>query len=447
MPKLSAVLIVKNEEEHLGACLEAARPVVDEIVVADTGSTDGTVALAEAVVDRVLHIDWCDDFALARNTVIEAATGDWCLTLDADEVIQAPERAREHLLAFAAGQSTQCVGTIAIESLNGADADAQVVVHETERFFHRETYRYRGAIHEQLTAQHGEKSRASTWVRVEHSGYMQAHDDPAHKAHRNITILEKVLERHPQDEYYWYQLGKAHFALKAFAPAVQAFEQAGSCIDFTADYPAGAEGPVARSVLTDLATSLAYAYVNLDKVESAYNVLERHEELGHAGTQWADFPHALGYVYLMLGEIEKSRAAYRQALALGTEKEDVLGTGSYACHYHLGLLAEADKDLPLALGHYKDALHLKPDYGVAIQRCVDFVVEYGVALPPDVLAAISPGLLKACWLDTLLRRLGQGDIPGATVLVQAAPAVSRELLAQCKTALEQYLAQHKESDA
>ena len=441
MQRISAILIVKNEAEILAECLDAVQSVVDEIVVVDTGSTDDTIQIATARADTMLHFVWCDDFSVARNAGIEGATGDWCLTLDADEVVQDCGAARTALLAFASGQLPHTVGTIAIESLNAPGDDAQLVTHHTERFFKRGHYRYAGSVHEQLVAVTGEKTSAPTGLRVVHSGYMQAHDDPAHKAHRNISILETALEKQPRDEYLWYQLGKAQYSLKNYGPAVQAFEQAGACIDFTAAYPQGKQGPVARSVLTDLATSLAYAYVNMDKVGQAYTVLERHEVLGHAGTQWADFPHALGYVYLMLGEIEKSRAAYRAALAIGPDREDVQGTGSYACHYHLGLLAEADKDLPQALSHYRDALQRRPDYGVVIQRCVDFAVEYGVALPPDVVGAITPGLLEARWLATLLKHLAAGSMDAARVLVQAAPSISQDLLVQCKTALEAFLAQ------
>ncbi len=447
MQRISVILIVKNEARCLASCLDAVESVVDEIVVVDTGSTDNTIQIATARANTILHFDWCNDFSAARNVGIDGATGDWCLTLDADEVVQDSAAARTALLAFASGQLPHTVGTIAIESLNAPGDDAQLVTHHTERFFKRGQYRYGGPVHEQLVAVTGEKTRAPTGLRVVHSGYIQAHDDSAHKAHRNISILEAALEKQPRDEYLWYQLGKSHYSLKHYGPAVQAFEQAGACIDFTAAYPQGQQGLVARSVLTDLATSLAYAYVNMDKVGQAYTVLERHEALGHAGTQWADFPHALGYVYLMLGEIEKSRAAYRAALAIGPAREDVQGTGSFACHYHLGLLAEADKNLPQALSHYRDALQRKPDYGVAIQRCVDFAVEYGVALPPDVAGAISPGLLEARWLATLLKHLAAGSMDAARVLVQAAPSISQDLLVQCKTALEAFLAQDNDTES
>ena len=100
---ISLCMIVKDEEAMIGRCLQAARDAVDEIVVVDTGSTDRTVEIAESLGARVLHHEWDGDFSAARNVSFEAATGDWVMYLDADEVlvaddVRAPARAgRPHL--------------------------------------------------------------------------------------------------------------------------------------------------------------------------------------------------------------------------------------------------------------------------------------------------------------------------------------------------------------
>jgi tetratricopeptide (TPR) repeat protein len=89
MPSLSAALIVKNEASNLGRCLASIRDLVDEIVVVDTGSTDGTVAIAEGFGARIFQFPWTNDFAAARNESLRHCTGDWVLILDADEAIDA----------------------------------------------------------------------------------------------------------------------------------------------------------------------------------------------------------------------------------------------------------------------------------------------------------------------------------------------------------------------
>ncbi|MGQ9646094.1 MAG: glycosyltransferase [Thermodesulfobacteriota bacterium] len=86
-PKLSLCMIVKNEQENLPKCLRSVRPVVDEMMVVDTGSTDLTKEVAQAFGAKVYEFEWQDSFAEARNYSISKASGAWILVLDADETI------------------------------------------------------------------------------------------------------------------------------------------------------------------------------------------------------------------------------------------------------------------------------------------------------------------------------------------------------------------------
>lgn len=85
--KISAVIICKNEEALIARCLESVKQA-DEIIVCDTGSTDKTIEIAKTFTDKVFtDFTWCDDFAAARNHAKSKATGDWILSLDADEYL------------------------------------------------------------------------------------------------------------------------------------------------------------------------------------------------------------------------------------------------------------------------------------------------------------------------------------------------------------------------
>lgn len=86
-PSLSLCMIVKNEAQHLPRCLESLKPLVDEMIVVDTGSTDATREIAEVFGAQVFAVEWQDDFAAARNHSLERASGDWILVMDADEII------------------------------------------------------------------------------------------------------------------------------------------------------------------------------------------------------------------------------------------------------------------------------------------------------------------------------------------------------------------------
>jgi len=82
----SIVIIAKNEAENIGRTIEALLPLGKEILLVDSGSTDNTCKIAEALNAKVLQVAW-QGFAATKNFGNEAATEDWILSIDADEVI------------------------------------------------------------------------------------------------------------------------------------------------------------------------------------------------------------------------------------------------------------------------------------------------------------------------------------------------------------------------
>ncbi len=81
---ISLCLFVKNEEKSLVDCIESALPVVSEIVVVDTGSTDNTVKIAKKYTDRVYTVPFTD-FGSIRTITAHLSNMPWVLMLDADE--------------------------------------------------------------------------------------------------------------------------------------------------------------------------------------------------------------------------------------------------------------------------------------------------------------------------------------------------------------------------
>lgn len=84
---VALAMIAKNEEQTLGRCLDSVRGCVDEIVVVDTGSTDGTRDIAARYTDRIFSFPWADNFAEARQYAFGQATCDWVFWLDADDEV------------------------------------------------------------------------------------------------------------------------------------------------------------------------------------------------------------------------------------------------------------------------------------------------------------------------------------------------------------------------
>ncbi|MBP7529951.1 MAG: glycosyltransferase, partial [Syntrophorhabdaceae bacterium] len=86
---LSVCMIVKNEEEQIAKCLMSLKPIADEIIVVDTGSTDKTKEISQALGAHVYDFPWTNDFSEARNFSMSKAKGQWILIHDADEVVSA----------------------------------------------------------------------------------------------------------------------------------------------------------------------------------------------------------------------------------------------------------------------------------------------------------------------------------------------------------------------
>jgi len=89
--KISACVITLNEERNLARCLKSVAPVVDEILVVDSGSTDATLDIAAKFGARVVHQDWLG-YVAQKNFTLAQAAHSWVLSIDADEEIS-PELA------------------------------------------------------------------------------------------------------------------------------------------------------------------------------------------------------------------------------------------------------------------------------------------------------------------------------------------------------------------
>ncbi|ROR29607.1 glycosyltransferase family 2 protein [Inmirania thermothiophila] len=87
MRPITATIITLNEEEHLPACIESVRPVCDEVIVVDSGSTDRTVEVARALGARVLEQPYLGD-GPQKAFAVPQARNDWILSIDADERLE-----------------------------------------------------------------------------------------------------------------------------------------------------------------------------------------------------------------------------------------------------------------------------------------------------------------------------------------------------------------------
>jgi len=204
---LSAAMIVRDEADHLDACLESIRALVDEIVVVDTGSVDDTMAIARrhgAIVDQV---SWEGDFATPRNRSLDLASGEWILYVDADERVRAgDDRERRRRIAAAADHA-------AFRVLFTPRVGWTPYV-EYRLWRHKPDVRFRGRIHESIVPSiHAAASRddelvgVSDVITIDHLGY---EGDLGPKHARDEPILLAALEEYPERVFYYDHLARIY---------------------------------------------------------------------------------------------------------------------------------------------------------------------------------------------------------------------------------------------
>jgi glycosyltransferase involved in cell wall biosynthesis len=200
---LAAAMIVKDEAGHLPACLESIRPVVDDIVVVDTGSADQTPAIAAAHGARVFHQPWRDDFAAARNAALDRCRTDWILYIDADERL-APVGRRE-VEALLAG-AREVAFRLLLRPVIGSTP-----YREYRLWRNDPRIRFSGAMHEKVVpAIHavGAMDRrpiSPCDLLLEHIGY---EGDQTRKHRRNLPLLRRQVRAEPDNLFVWHHLAR-----------------------------------------------------------------------------------------------------------------------------------------------------------------------------------------------------------------------------------------------
>ena len=230
---LSLCMIVKDEEAMLGQCLAAVAPHVDEVIVVDTGSTDRTVEIAREHGAKVLTHEWTGDFSAARNVSFDAATGDWLLYLDADEVLVEGDGPRLRELT---GKVWREALYLTETNLTGRIEDGTSVTHNALRLFrNRPEYRFSGRIHEQIANTlpgYLAERFENTSVRIDHYGYLGEVREAKDKSRRNLELLEQQVADGIDTPFLHFNLGSEYAALDENERALESFERAwGAVID------------------------------------------------------------------------------------------------------------------------------------------------------------------------------------------------------------------------
>lgn len=199
---ISAVLIVKDEEVLLSKCLDTLKGI-DELVIVDTGSKDRTKEIASRYTDKIYDFPWIDSFCKARNFANSKATGDFILTIDADEELLTPIATIRDII-----YKTKK------EVLNVTVTDGLGNEHKSPRLFkNSKDIFWRGDIHETLS----KTGQEDTPIVIKY-GYSPAHkNDPD----RTLRILNKSLKANPKLIRERYYLAREYFYREDWERAIK----------------------------------------------------------------------------------------------------------------------------------------------------------------------------------------------------------------------------------
>jgi len=194
--KISACVITKNEAKNINRCLQSVKDIVNEIIVVDTGSNDATVTIAEQVGAKVLHYQWSNDFAAARNYVLAQAKGDWIIFLDADEYFAAKtiKNVRPFIDKIHGKRKIEAV-RCQMNNLEGIDGPLRSSNPTIRIFRNSPVIRYQGRVHEAVYKSGKPVKTIDVTDRlivIYHTGYTI--ETTIAKVRRNTVILEEEIK-------------------------------------------------------------------------------------------------------------------------------------------------------------------------------------------------------------------------------------------------------------
>lgn len=220
MKSLSLSMIVKNEAKYIGECLESVKNVVDEIIIVDTGSTDGTIEIAKKYNANVYNFEWVNDFSTARNFALSKCTGEWILYLDADERLDAESIQELKQLTSSKQRIGYYCTVYSIDNENSRDH----YIRYTRLFANYPNIRFFGKVHEQIEPSLVNEGFAliQSKILIKHIGYNVSKEEKQLKAKRNLFLLLEDYELN-KSAYCAFQLGLTYNVLKDYENASKYF--------------------------------------------------------------------------------------------------------------------------------------------------------------------------------------------------------------------------------
>lgn len=337
-PTISACMIAKNEERFLARCLKSIETAVDEIILVDTGSTDGTVGIAKSFGAKVYHHLWRNNFSEARNHSLRYATGEWILYIDADEELAQEDIPLLHRL-------------ICTNSYNGIYVAIYSEIpdgkskHYYTRILRRKKVHFEGLVHEQPVF---DGNALTSEIRLNHYGYNLSADEMQEKYKKTEILLKQELNEKPDNIFTLANLVRTYRNKKDEKMVIEWGEKGLSVSVSKTDIPSQNQR---QRISLDLAHALSDAN-QLDRAEEvSREALKTYPDfldnlflLGNILVKKKDFQEALHYYkrFLLTKEREHSRKSFNQLIVDTYHYEHKAYNNIGECYKNLGMISNAE---------------------------------------------------------------------------------------------------------
>ncbi len=331
-PLISLCMVVKDEERWLKNCLQSIDRVVDEIIIVDTGSSDGTKEICNSFGAKVFDYIWEDSFAAARNYGIRKAEGEWILWLDADEEMEISDKELFTCMLRSYEKDALAVPIVSYYGKFPVEAGRAYTFCSYRLFRNYKGHEFAGDIHEYPDIKGftlNLKKDMLDIARIYHYGYMDEVIEGKKKSERNIQILQKVKaksEDNPWIDYHlaseYYRAGQLELAFKQVNEAICGFLNK-------------------RQLPPAIVYKLKYDILIIScSYESAWPGIEKAIELY---PDYVDLYFYKGLILYHKEMYEEAITIFRHCLKLGERNYEYLtlvGCGSYNSWYYIGMCHE-----------------------------------------------------------------------------------------------------------
>ena len=214
---LSLCMITYNDANFLADCLLACQGIADEIIIADIGSTDQTIGIAEQAGAIVYQIPWANDFSAVKNFCLDHVSGSWVLFLQANEIISAEHTKKIRPLL----DNPNVEGYLLYIDYNSNEYGIFSPVQSLRLLRNRREYRYQYQSFEMITDQ--------LLASIEDADIQIIHRDDAvlsWEFQARFLLLQEDLLQHPEDSYLQYLYGIELLNRQKFEESLIHFEKA-----------------------------------------------------------------------------------------------------------------------------------------------------------------------------------------------------------------------------